>query len=133
MDKGFALDDLRKKHHLDRNDLLLAQGMEQAKLKAEWKQLDHDRRATSAEDERGRTAKASPGDNRPAAADSGQKSATGDPTPSGVVVEAQETMRTPSIEDEGSIDRLRRLSQQAEARKSPVDPDKTPDPEMEQD
>lgn len=59
MDEGFRLDDLRQKYHEHRNDLILKHGMEQAKLKAEWKQLDQDRRAVEAEDQR--TPKASPG------------------------------------------------------------------------
>ena len=51
-DEGFALDDLWQKYHRDRSDLMLAQGMDQAKLKAEWRQLDMDRRMTVIDDER---------------------------------------------------------------------------------
>ncbi len=61
MDEGLKLVGLRQTFYEQRNDLLLKYGMDQAKLKAEWKQLDQDRLATVAEDERGRRAKASPG------------------------------------------------------------------------
>lgn len=65
MDEGFRLDSLRQKYHEQRNDLILEQGMDQAKLKAEWKQLDQDRQAAEVEDERAKRAKVSPaGDGR---------------------------------------------------------------------
>ena len=62
MDEGFKIDDLRQHYHRDRSDLMLVHDMEQAKLKAEWQQLDHDRLATAVEDERSIQAKAAPGE-----------------------------------------------------------------------
>ena len=54
MDEGFRLDDLRQKYYQQRNDLMLRQDMEKAKLKAEWHQLEQDRLAVAAEDARSR-------------------------------------------------------------------------------
>ena len=56
------LEDLRQGFKEQRNDLILEQGMDQAKLKAEWKQLDHDREAVEAEDGLNKERKASLGD-----------------------------------------------------------------------
>ena len=52
-DEGFKLDEIRQGYHVERNDLILEQSMDKAKLKAEWKQLELDRRAVESEDERG--------------------------------------------------------------------------------
>ncbi len=46
------LDEQRKRYVRDRSDLVLDAAMSQAKLKAEWKQLDHDRRVVRSEDGR---------------------------------------------------------------------------------
>lgn len=54
MDEGLRLDSLRQKYHEQRNDLLLTQGMDQAKNNAEWNQHARDGQAIQAEDLRGR-------------------------------------------------------------------------------
>lgn len=58
-DADTRLEDLRQEFKEQRNDLILEQGMDQAKLKAEWKQLDHDRQAVEAEDGLSKDRKAS--------------------------------------------------------------------------
>ena len=52
MDEGFRLDDLRQNYHEQRGDLVFKHGMDAAKMKTEWRQLDHDRLASEAEDYR---------------------------------------------------------------------------------
>ena len=52
------LDELRSTYLQERSDLLLAQGMDKAKLRAQWKQLRQDRLATMVEDERARKVQA---------------------------------------------------------------------------
>ena len=114
-DEGFKLDDLRQSYHEKRNDLILEQGMDQAKIKAEWKQLDQDRRAVEVEDERVKKAKASPGGDgqtpqRGQQEKKGQgASITGDGS-------LRDEMASGSAEaKEVPIDRIRRLAREARA------------------
>jgi hypothetical protein len=105
-DEGFKLDELRQKYHQARNDLILEQGMDQAKLTAEWKQLDRDRLATEIEDERSKRAKTSPqSDGRAPGQGQQQKKIGDDRNPLGEQVETSAETNPRDIPD-GYLERL---------------------------
>jgi hypothetical protein len=64
-DEGFKLDELRLTYHQDRNDLILTQSMDRAKLKAEWTQHTRDAQAIEIEDERAKRIKTTPDGREP--------------------------------------------------------------------
>lgn len=113
-DEGFRLDDLRQKYYEQRNDLILKHGMEQAKLKAEWKQLDHERRTVESEDERAKRAKASPaGDGQtPEAGQQGKKVQGVAPVPS--VTTEHDRQALPPVEPPLD-DRIRKIANELKA------------------
>lgn len=77
MDEGFKLDDLRQQYHEQRNDLILENDMDHAKLKAEWVQLNWDYKAVEAEDQRSPKASPEGGDQSPGSGQQGKENQEG--------------------------------------------------------
>ncbi len=66
------LEEQRQDYAKNRNDLILSQDMDRAKLRAEWHQLQQDRQATAIDDERARQSRTTPHRDTPEIAGSGQ-------------------------------------------------------------
>ncbi|MEL7087319.1 MAG: relaxase/mobilization nuclease domain-containing protein [Planctomycetota bacterium] len=122
------LDELRGGYGQERGDLLLTQGMERAKLKAEWHEHKKAQLSIEIEDERAKARRAEIERDGEGNGSSGSKSPTPErDTPAAEAVSPPRNA-APADTPDPRIDRLKRLSQQAKQRLQSASPPRAAEP-----